>query len=100
MAGSDPRAEQLSTAAQKHYEAGEYAKAAEAYRGAMQLAPGCDPPQHLGCRTKGGVLPSWYSCRLFLGPGFRLGARWNRLGEPVKTRKKRGKRGGNGRDMV
>ena len=38
MAGSDPRAEQLSTAAQKHYEAGEYAKAAEAYRGAMQLA--------------------------------------------------------------
>ena len=44
MAGSDPRAEQLSTAAQKHYEAGEYAKAAEAYRGAMQLAPGCDPP--------------------------------------------------------
>ena len=43
MAGSDPRAEQLSTAAQKHYEAGEYAKAAEAYRGAMQLAPGCDP---------------------------------------------------------
>ena len=27
----------------------------------------------------------------FLGPGFRLGARWNRLGEAVKTRKKRGK---------
>ncbi len=25
----------------------------------------------------------------FLGPGFRLGARWNRLGEAVKTRKKR-----------
>ena len=33
-----------------------------------------------------GSLPS---CRLFLGPGFRLGARWNRLGETVKTRKKR-----------
>ena len=29
----------------------------------------------------------------FLGPGFRLGARWNRLGEAVKTRKKREKRG-------
>ena len=29
----------------------------------------------------------------FLGPGFRLGARWNRLGEAVKTRKKRGKTG-------
>ena len=29
------------------------------------------------------------SCRLFLGPGFRLGARWNRLVETVKTRKKR-----------
>ena len=26
-------------------------------------------------------------------PGFRLGARWNRLGEAVKTRKKREKRG-------
>ena len=27
--------------------------------------------------------------RLFLGPGFRLGARWTRLGEAVKTRKTR-----------
>ena len=34
------------------------------------------------------------ACRLFLGPGFRLGARWNRLVETVKTRKKRGKTGG------
>eukprot|EP01045_Picozoa_sp_COSAG04_P014839 COSAG04_NODE_1132_length_8130_cov_3.223882_9_plen_161_part_00 len=33
------------------------------------------------------------SCRLFLGPGFRLAARWNRLGETVKTRKKPGKTG-------
>ena len=40
------------------------------------------------------------SCRLFLGPGFRLGARWNRLVETVKTRKKREKRGKNGRDTV
>ena len=39
------------------------------------------------------MLSSWRSCRLFLGPGFRLGARWNRLGEPVKTRKKREKTG-------
>ena len=31
----------------------------------------------------------------FLGPGFRLGARWNRLGQAVKTRKKREKTGGN-----
>ena len=45
-------------------------------------------PLHLGCRTKGGVLPSWPWRRLFLGPGFRLGARWNRLVETVKTRKK------------
>ena len=30
----------------------------------------------------------------FLGPGFRLGACWNRLGEAVKTRKKGGKTGG------
>ena len=28
---------------------------------------------------------------LFLGPGFRLAARWNRLVETVKTRKKREK---------
>ena len=33
------------------------------------------------------------SCRLFLGPGFRLGACWNRLVETVKTRKKREKTG-------
>ena len=33
------------------------------------------------------------SCRLFLGPGFRLEARWNRLGETVKTRKSRKKTG-------
>ena len=32
-------------------------------------------------------------CRLFLGPGFRLAACWNRLGETVKTRKKREKTG-------
>ena len=31
------------------------------------------------------------SCRPFLGHGFRLGARWNRLVETVKTRKKTGK---------
>ena len=31
---------------------------------------------------------------LFLGPGFRLGARWNRFGSAVKTHKKRGKTGG------
>ena len=30
----------------------------------------------------------------FLGPGFRLGARWNRLVETVKTRKNREKTGG------
>ena len=52
------------------------------------------PPLHLVCRTKGGVRNSWPPCRLFLGPGFRLGARWNRLGEAVKTRKKREKTGG------
>ena len=33
------------------------------------------------------------SCRLFLGPGFRLAARWNRLDKTVKTRKKWGKTG-------
>ena len=34
------------------------------------------------------------SCRLFLGPGLRLGARWNRLVETVRTRKEREKTGG------
>ena len=38
-------------------------------------------------------IPSWFPCRLFLGPGFRLGACWNRLVETVKTRKKREKTG-------
>ena len=33
-------------------------------------------------------------CRLFLGPGFRLAARWNRLCEAVKIHKKREKNGG------
>ena len=33
------------------------------------------------------------ACRLFLGPGFRLAACWNRLVETVKTRKKREKTG-------
>ena len=48
-------------------------------------------PTAPGVSSEGGVLPSWFPCRLFLGPGFRLGARWNRLVETVKTRKKRGK---------
>ena len=34
-----------------------------------------------------------HPCRLFLGPEFRLAARWNRLVETVKTRKKWGKTG-------
>ena len=34
-------------------------------------------------------IPPAGPCRLFLGPGFRLAARWNRLVETVKTRKKR-----------
>ena len=40
------------------------------------------------------------ACRLFLGPGFRLAARWNRLVETVKTRKNGKKRGKSGRDTV
>ena len=50
-------------------------------------------PSHCtwGVERRGGDLPSWPSCRLFLGPGFRLGDRWNRLVETVKTRKKREK---------
>ena len=43
--------------------------------------------------NEGGSSPLLVPCRLFLGPGFRLGARWNRLVETVKTRKKRGKTG-------
>ena len=47
-----------------------------------------------GLRKQGGVRSSWSTCRLFLGPGFRLGARWNRLVETVKTRKRRGETAG------
>ena len=45
----------------------------------------------LGLGVAGGVSTTVFgtACRLFLGPGFRLAARWNRLGEPVKTRKRR-----------
>ena len=40
------------------------------------------------------------SCRLFLGPGCRLAARWNRLVETAKTRKTWEKTGKDGRDMA
>ena len=46
-----------------------------------------------GVSNEGGVLPSWPWRRLFLGPGFRLGPRWNRPVETVKTRKRRVKTG-------
>jgi len=56
----------------------------------------CSSPAH-AFRTPG-VSPTRNGVRaplpLFLGPGFRLAARWNRLGETVKTRKKREKTGG------
>ena len=58
-------------------------------------------PLHLpGVSNEGGRSPSWSSYRLFLGPAFRLVACWNRLGEAVKTSKKREKMGENGRDTV
>ena len=38
--------------------------------------------------------------RLFLGPGFRLAACWNRLVETEKTRKERETTGKNGRDTA
>ena len=38
-----------------------------------------------------------HPCRLFLGPGFRLAARWGRPVGAVKSAKKRGKRGGRAR---
>ena len=51
-------------------------------------------PTASGVSNEGGSSPLLAPCRLFLGPGLRLGARWNRLVETVKTRKKRGKTGG------
>ena len=48
--------------------------------------------RHIGAEGLGRRPPAG-ACRLFLGPGFRLGARWNRLVETVKTRKKREKTG-------
>ena len=52
----------------------------------------CEPPE-LARPLKRCWLLFGHPCRLFLGPGFRLAARWNRLGETVKTRKKREKTG-------
>ena len=40
-------------------------------------------------RGLGTALISFAGLTLFLAPGLRLGARWNRLGQAVKTRKKR-----------
>ena len=50
-------------------------------------------PEHPGLARplKRCLLLFGHPCRLFLGPEFWLVARWNRLGEPVKTRKKREK---------
>jgi len=50
-------------------------------------------PTAPGVSKEGEVRNSWPSRRLFLGPGFRLGPRWNRLVETVKTRKERRKTG-------
>eukprot|EP01045_Picozoa_sp_COSAG04_P016478 COSAG04_NODE_1379_length_7006_cov_71.155350_1_plen_124_part_10 len=44
-------------------------------------------------RGLGTALISFAGLTLFLAPGLRLGARWNRLGQAVKTRKKREKTG-------
>ena len=49
-----------------------------------------EPPE-LASPEKRSFLLFGHLCRLFLGPGFRLAARWNRLGQTVKTRKKREK---------
>ena len=47
------------------------------------------PPAPVGVERRGEFGALWPSCRLFLGPGFRPGARWNRLVKTVKTRKNR-----------
>ena len=54
--------------------------------------PGDPSPGTWGAERRAEFSPLG-SRRLFLGPGLRLGARWNRLGKTVKTRKKRGKTG-------
>ena len=50
-------------------------------------------PTAPGVSNEGRSSPLLVPLPLFLGPGFRLGARWNRLVEAVKTRKKREKTG-------
>ena len=67
-----------------------------------QFPPGyTGDPYPCTCRVeRRGEFSPLGPCRLFLGPGFRAGARWNRLVETVKTRKKQEKRGENGRDTA
>ena len=48
-------------------------------------------PTAPGVSNEGRSSPLLVLAPPFLGPGFWLGARWNRLGETVKTRKKREK---------
>ena len=50
-------------------------------------------PTASGVSNEGRSSPLLVPLPPFLGPGFRLGARWNRLVEAVKTRKKREKTG-------
>ena len=58
----------------------------------QELDPTRQVIRHIGAQGLDRRRPAG-SCRLFVGPGFRLGARWNRLVETVKTRKKWGKTG-------
>ena len=51
-------------------------------------------PTASGVSNEGRSSPLLVLAPPFLGPGFWLGARWNRLVEAVKTRKKREKTGG------
>ena len=50
-------------------------------------------PTAPGVSNEGGSSPLLALLPPFLGPGFRLAARWNHLGKPLKTRKKRRKTG-------
>ena len=54
---------------------------------AVAIFPAHQVIRHIGAQGLDRKGPAG-SCRPFLGPGFRLGARWNRLVETVKTRKK------------
>ena len=63
-----------------------YARCGAGFVAGGETAASCQVIRHIGAEGLS-RRPPVGACRLFLGPGFRLAARWNRLVETVKMQK-------------